>query len=92
MIICAAVKFYIPSTGQTVVVPCWRYHYAYELIRDLGFEPHQGYEKIEDGFINHKNEFLSRTEAYNHAIECGQLSATTRDTINNGVLFSEDIY
>ena len=92
MIICAAVKFYIPATKQNVVIPCWRHHCAYEIIRDLGFKPHEGYEEVEDGFINHKNEFLNRQEAYHHAIECGQLSATVRDTINNETLFSEDLY
>lgn len=92
MIICAAVKFHIDETDSDVVIPCLRHHYAFEIIRDLGFEPKTGYKELEEGFITHENKFLNRTEAYHHAINCGQLSATVRMNINNDILFSEDIY
>jgi len=91
MIICAAVKFHIDETNQDVVIPCLRHHYAYEIIHDLGFKVYNCHQ-IEEGFIDHKNNFLTREEAYTHAIQCGQLSATVRQYINNNTLYSEDLY
>ena len=92
MIICAAVKFHIDKTNMDVVIPCRRHYEAFAIMHDLGFSNGHDCHHIDDGFIDHKSNFLSREEAYNHAIECGQLSATTRQNINNGILFSEDIY
>lgn len=92
MLICAAVKFHIEKTDQNVIIPCLRHHYAYEIIRDLGFNPRDGYTVIEEGFIDNKNNFLNRKEAYVHAIECGQLSATVRHNIKDNTLYSEDLY
>ena len=49
----------------------------------------------EEGFINHRGEFLTRDEAYNHAIECGQIPAELRHLKaqrNETALFSEDLY
>lgn len=92
MIICAAVKFQIVG-GNEVVIPCLRHHHAYEIMRDLGFKPLE-LNRLEEGFIDHKNNFLNREEAYRHAIDCGQLSAIVRNQKNmaNDDLFSEDLY
>lgn len=95
MILCAAIKYYIEATNIEVVVCGWRHGSIIETIRDLGFSPRKGYKEIEQGFINHKNEFLNRYDAYNHAVECGQLTQTTRwhkEDHGERELYSEDIY
>jgi hypothetical protein len=50
---------------------------------------------IEQGFINHKGEFLNRKEAFQYVYEIGQLSATTRwyhEDNGHEELYSEDLY
>ena len=89
MIIAAACKMLI--NNNEVVLCGVRHGDIYNQLKQMGFNP-DDFEELEQGFVTHKNEFLNRQEAYNHAIECGQLSATVKDTINNGILFSEDIY
>ena len=45
--------------------------------------------------MNHKGEFFDRKEALEHALECGQLSATHRwyqKDHNIDELYSEDLY
>lgn len=96
MIICAAVKIHMIKEDKDVIIHCMRHHYAFEILRDLGISIHD-YEHTatEDGFINHKGEFLTRREAYDHAVECGQLCAQMRHDIQeNGhlELFSEDLW
>ena len=92
MILCAAVKFYIEATKKEVVVACRRHCDAYAMLRDMGYEPKKGYKKIDEGFISTNGMFLNRRQAYEHAVLCGQLSDTVMRNINNGMLFSEDLY
>ena len=92
MILCAAVKFHFDATDMDVVVPCRRHGYAFQMLAAIGFEPKKGYKELAQGFITTTGQFLTREQAYEHAMSCGQLSATARDSINNGVLFSEDLY
>ncbi len=92
MVLCAAVKFHIDITDKDVIVPCRRHCDAYCLLKDMGFSPQDGYSHEEDGFITTTGEFLTRNEAYNEAIECGQLPYNVRLNINNGLLLSEDLY
>lgn len=92
MILCAAVKFHIDKTDADVVIPCWRHYCAYDILKDLGFGPKEGYTKIADGFLNHRGEFMTREEAYHHGCECGQLSDTVKRNVTRDELFSEDLY
>ena len=92
MILCAAVKFHIEKTDKDVVIPCRRHYEAFNIIRDIGFDPKEGYTVVEQGFIDTKSNFLTRKEAYHHACECGQLSNTVLVNIHNEILFSEDLY
>ena len=43
--------------------------------------------KAEAGFLNDHGDFLSRKEAYHHAVECGQIKAGETDC-----LISEDLW
>ena len=87
MILCAALKL------NDVIIPCHRHHNGYEILHELGVKNYRG--NIEEGFITTKNEFLNRKDAFNHAIECGQLSAVTRQYKREKFeteLYSEDLY
>ena len=95
MIIASAVKFHIKSTNTEVVIPCLRHSYAYQIMAAINFKPKQDYSVIEEGFIDNKNNFLTRHEAYQHALSCGQLSATVRSITTNTEnckLYSEDLW
>jgi hypothetical protein len=92
MILCAAVKIHVDATGKDVVIPCRRHCDAFHILRDMGFEPKQGYKTIAQGFITTSGMFLDRKQAYRHAVSCGQLSDTVMRNVLNEELFSEDLY
>ena len=73
MILAAAIKFHIEKSGEDVVLCGARHGDIFKQVKQLGFEAKKGYKEIEQGFIDHKNNFLTRSEAYDHAKMCGQL-------------------
>ena len=96
MIVCAAYKLTMNNAAGTEIIICGhRHHNCLATIAQLNSN-WVGAKKV-DGFINHKGEFLDRKEAYRHAEECGQLSATNRwfheDEKRGSIeLYSEDLY
>lgn len=92
MILCAAVMFYVHATNLNVIIPCRRHCDAFFILRDLGFAPNEGYKELAQGFIDTNGKFYTREQAYTHAIECGQLSETTKLNMCSLYLFSEDLY
>jgi len=97
MILVAAIKFKIESTGEEVVLCGARHGDVFAQLKTLGFEPMRGYKEIAQGFIDHHNSFLTREEAYEHAKMCGQLcTRVTREHEMGGMvdkeLFSEDLW
>lgn len=73
MILAAAIKYKIEATGKEVVLCGARHGDVFDQLEALGFEPRKGYKEIAQGFIDHKNNFLTREEAYEHAKMCGQI-------------------
>lgn len=98
MLICAALLVQVEGLDHTTIVCCRRHGDGFRILADLGYAPKTKYKVIDQGFIDHQGSFLSRTEAYVHAKECGQLSETTKwykhdheeETIHE--LYSEDLY
>ena len=96
MIICAALKVNHSDFKPEgyLIIPCWRHSEGYRILYDLvGNKYTQSI--ITEGFIDNKNNFLNRYDAFNHAIETGQLSAVTRQYKREKheiMLFSEDLY
>ena len=87
MVLCAAIKY------EEVVIPCHHHYNGYEILHELGIKNYR--DKVEEGFITTKNEFLNRKEAFIEAMNCGQLSAVTRQYKQDKFeieLFSEDLY
>lgn len=89
MIICAAIK----DTRTGAVFGGIRHGYIYSAMHDAGITP--PHEKAIEGFLDEKNNFYDRYEAYDIAMANGQLSATTRQYKRDKrekELFSEDLY
>lgn len=91
MILASAIKFHITSTDEDVVLCGCRHGDIFTQIKLLGFKPREGYEEIEQGFINHKGEFLTRKEAYRHAKEIGQICNKIVYNRENGYDFGENL-
>lgn len=76
MILASAIKYRIEATGKEVVLCGARHGDVFDQLKALGFKARKGYEEIEQGFIDHKNNFLTRREAFEHAKMCGQICET----------------
>lgn len=95
MLICAALLLQIEGLGHTTTLPCRRHGDGFEILKDLGYYPKTKYKVIKQGFIDHNGNFLDRYEAWSHALQCGQLSQSTRwykEDNRDCELYSEDLY
>lgn len=92
MILASAVKYKIEANGKEVVLCGARHGDVFKQLEALGFEPRKGYEEIEQGFIDHKNNFLTREEAYEHAKMCGQIGTTIAYEKGEERLFGKKLY
>lgn len=73
MILASAIKYHIDKTDKDVILCGARHGNIFSQLKQLGFDERIHYKEIEQGFIDHKNNFLTREEAYDHAKMCGQL-------------------
>lgn len=92
MIICAALLIKDAVVGEEIILPCHRHGDGFALLKYFG---HSKTEVAEQGFIDHRGNFYTRAGAFQHAIECGQLSATARhfkQERGEEELYSEDLY
>lgn len=94
MIICAAIQIQFERNGRQVetVIYGLRHANCWETMAVLGV-PAQHTEV--EGFIDDKNRFLDRCDAFTHALECGQLPVAvhTHKAENREIqLYSEDLY
>lgn len=94
MILAAAIKFRIEKTNEEVILCGARHGDIFKQLKPLGFEPQKGYKEIEQGFIDHHNNFLTREEAFKHAKEIGQLCCNIAYKENSSTikLISEDLW
>ena len=95
MILASAIKFRIEKTNKEVILCGARHGNIFAQLESLGFELQGGYKEIEQGFIDHHNNFLTRKEAYEHAKEIGQLCCRivhARETTYGDKLISEDLW
>lgn len=95
MILAAAILYKIKKTEKAVVLCGARHGDIFKQIECMGFDPKDGYEEIEQGFIDNCNNFLTREEAFEHAKACGQLCAkiiNERMKSGSKQLISEDLW
>lgn len=94
MIVCAAL--YIIS--ESTIICGLRHSDCYSTLYSLNNELYKRAGKeglFIEGFITTENNFLDRTQAYLHAINCGQISAQLRHDKSlkrENLLYSEDLY
>ena len=89
MIICAAIKD--TSTGQVFYGP--RHGDIYEMMRCFGYKATSDF--LLEGFVDDKNKFYNRHEAFMWALQIGQLPKTVIEYKNDhseNELYSEDLY
>ena len=89
MIICAAIKD--TSTGQ--VFYGIRHGNIYEMMRCFGYKATSDF--LVEGFVDDKNNFYNRHEAFMWAQQIGQLPKTVIEYKNDhseNELYSEDLY
>lgn len=98
MIVCAAIRVTLPEVQSELfnklVVPCLRHCDGYSILRALRPDDNLHRDAVE-GFIDHTGKFLTREEAFRHALDCGQLPMQLRYMKANkeeNMLFSEDLY
>lgn len=97
MILASAIKYKIESTGKEVVLCGARHGDIFAQLEALGFKAHKGYKEIEQGFIDHHNNFLTRREAFEHAKMCGQICANIiyereNESVFDKNMISEDLW
>lgn len=99
MITRAAVKidYWNHNTKQEVIIPCHRHCDAFQILHDFGFIKGVDFREKEQGFLNEKGEFLTRTEAWQEAKRCNQflnsyIEEHVNDIVPTAVLYSEDIW
>lgn len=98
MIVCAALLVEHDKGKQypfnTTVVPCLRHAGGYSILKNLCPERKLHLEAVE-GFIDNNGNFLTREDAFDEALKCGQLPAELRHLKyerGEKMLFSEDLY
>ncbi len=97
IILASAIKYHIEKTGKDVVLCGARHGDIFNQLEGLGLEPRKGYREIDQGFIDHQNNFLTREEAYEHAKACGQIRSKIVHDREMGYpggrkMFSEDLW
>lgn len=95
MIICAAIQFIVNKTGRVVTMCGHRHGDIFSQMAGLGLSPGKDYTEVCQGFMTSSGDFLDRYGAYNEALNCGQLSTTTKQAKRDAMereLYSEDLY
>lgn len=99
MVTRAAVKidYWNHNTKQEVIIPCHRHCDAFQILHDFGFIKGVDFREKEQGFLNEKGEFLTRTEAWQEAKRCNQfldsyIEEHIDDIVPPTILYSEDIW
>ena len=94
MILCAAIKVKVQRRiGDEIIVMAGHRHMDIHYLLSTLKVPMIG-DPVE-GFIDHEGNFLDRYDAFEHAVNCGQISRTTLDhkeTHFEVQLYSEDLY
>ena len=89
MIICAAIK----DKRTNAVFGGIRHSDIYSALHDICVTRNP--TEVIEGFLDNKNHFLDRHEAFEVAVACGQVSASVQEQKNKDFeteLYSEDLY
>ena len=88
MIAKAAVKIYDKRQNAIITIPCHRHADAFFVLKSFGYRRFIDYNEIAQGFLDEEDNFLTRVEAKQVALKCGQLTHET----DFAELYSEDLW
>lgn len=91
MVLAAAIKYQVDNSNKEIILCGSRHGNILEQEETLGVS----LTLLEEGFIDHKNNFLTREEAYEHAKMCGQICEKIileRERVFGKKLISEDLW
>ena len=91
MIVSAAVKILNLHTNEEMVIPVHRHSDCFYILHLFNMKQDIDYKEIAQGFLDEKDNFYNRVEAWKHAYLHGQINP---DALEHTVreLFSEDLY
>ena len=89
MIVKAAVVIFDCRQDFEIVIPCHRHCDAFQILKDFGYS-RDDFKEISQGFLDEHDNYYTRTEAYTHAVACGQIPRLDDKAHNE--LYSEDLY
>ena len=91
MIVSAAVKIKDLRQDKEIIIPCHRHCDAFYILKQFSYKKGIDYKEIAQGFLDEKDNFYNRVEAWEHAYLHNQINPDTMEhTIKE--LFSEDLY
>lgn len=91
---------YLPELKDRITIPCHRHADAYEILNALGYRDGKEYTVVAEGFLNEKDEFMSRIDAWREAKRCNQFTQEYKDELSRELyhpatprrLYSEDLW
>lgn len=91
MIVSAAVKIKDLRQDKEIIIPCHRHCDAFYILKEFEYKKNIDYKEIAQGFLDEKDNFYNRVEAWKHAYHCNQINP---DAIEHTIqeLFSEDLW
>lgn len=100
MVCRAAVKVWDFRQTKEIVIPCHRHCDAFHILKEFGYKKLVDYKEIAQGFLNEKDEFMTRIEAWHEAKRCNQFTQEYKDELLREMyqpetprqLYSEDIW
>ena len=89
MIVNAAVKVLNLHTNEEMIIPCHRHCDAFYILKIFNWKKNVDYKEIEQGFLDEKDKFYNRVEAWHEAYKHHQLKMVNPSLHE---LFSEDLW
>lgn len=89
MIVSAAVKIKDLRQNKEIIIPCHRHCDCFYILKQFAYKKDIDYKEIAQGFLDEKDNFYTRVEAWNEAYRCNQLMVVDNTSKE---LFSEDLY
>ncbi len=88
MIVKAAVKIFDKRQNKEVIIPCHRHCDAFWILKQFNYKPNDDYFTMSQGFLDEKDNYYNRVDAWYHAHDCKQITETDCQYS----LFSEDLW
>ncbi len=92
MIVSAAVKIKDLRQDKEMIIPCHRHCDAFYILKQFSYKKDIDYKEIAQGFLDEKDNFYNRVEAWKHAWWHRQIQADEEEYHQCRELFSEDLW